>query len=202
MFCENCRCEINKSGAAFCPNCGAPLITEPNENTTIIEQQSSKPKKKKLLALIVTLVIIIIIGTAVLMVANRQPRFKMEADGTLYLEKNSNGEVVLIPTEFDGKVQALEDSDSFYGSFEYDGSMKRFLKYYSCLTNQCYGINSIYIYCNDYTLLFATNGTDFGSAIKYDEDGPHITTVRFLLYRGKEEIESFQTVGELINWLQ
>lgn len=203
MFCNHCRCKITESDAQFCPNCGANLRAQPQNNVATTEQPRQKSKKRKItiIALIVTLVTAMIIGTAVLMIANRQQCFKMQADGTLYLEDYAHG-TVLIPAEFDGKARSLDHPNTFYGSFEYDGSLKRFLKYYSWLINQHYPKDGIFIYCADYTLLFAANGSDLGSVVIDDNGETRMITVHFTLYQNEKEIQNFKTFGDLFDWLQ
>lgn len=206
MVCKNCRCKVAESDALFCPNCGAMLRAQSQDNVAITEQPRQKSKKKKkIIALIAVLVTVIIIGAAVfLIITNRQHCFKMEPDGNLYLDDYNSSKTYLIPTEFDGVASSFDDSKKFYKSFKYDGSLKRFLKYYYWLIMEDYpkSEGGMFVYCNDYTLLFAVNGETLGSSVVDTEDGPRMAPVRFSLYRDGKSINDFESLSTIIDWLQ
>lgn len=47
MVRKNCRCKVAESDALFCPNCGAMLRAQSQDNVAITEQPRQKSKKKK-----------------------------------------------------------------------------------------------------------------------------------------------------------
>ncbi len=212
MICTNCGKVLAKN-AEFCTYCGAVAqknYTPAPPNTDCFgvsnEVHSLKINKGKRPYIILTAVVValLVMGIVVWHIFFDTPKFEMDDRGNLYCNSDTGG-IIEIPTEYDNQASGFLDTDGFYGlDFEYGASLLQFVSNHSWVFYERYpsGEASKKVYCDDYTLEFAINGSSMGVEVSYANGYAELIHPTFIVYDGNKEIESFDSCNDMRNWLK